>query len=207
VSAQPTDRASSAWDHARRRPEEGTAQWGELIESYREFSSRLAASHVSPAEMTEISGILAGLAARLAPSAVPETQRFSGRTPGVPVRGHPLLVPVTVDTSTPTSMSGRVTFSDLYLGGNGAAHGGTQPLMFDDVLGIMVTQGGTTRLRTASLTVNYRRIAPINVELQVEATVDQIDGRKIWATGRLWNKAVLLADAVGLFVVLRDHQP
>ena len=37
---------------------------------------------------------------------------------------------------------GRVVFRPFHLGGNGAAHGGTLPLLFDDVLGRLANSVG-----------------------------------------------------------------
>ncbi len=201
------DARPGGWQIPARASDEGVAEWGRLVEQYRALGAALAAAHPTPAAMTAIADDIAAIADRLWQYHVPEVDRFAGRTPDLPGRGHPFLTPLVVDESTPTSMRGRVTLSDLHLGGNGAAHGGSQPLLFDDVLGIMVTDGGRWRARTARLTVNYRRIAPIGVELAVEATVDRRDGRKTWATGRLWDGTHLLADAEGLFVELRDGQP
>ena len=61
--------------------------------------------------------------------------------------------------------------------------------------------------RTAYLTVNYRAITPIEVELRLEASVDRTEGRKTWATGRLYDGERLVADAEGLFVKLRPGMP
>ncbi|MFI5953203.1 PaaI family thioesterase [Cryptosporangium sp. NPDC051539] len=103
---------------------------------------------------------------------------------------------------------GRVTFGTFYLGGNNAAHGGTVTLLFDEVLGIMANSDNPPPpRRTAYLTVNYRKITPIGVELRVEASVDRTEGRKRWATGRLFRGDQLVADAEGLFVKLRAGQP
>jgi acyl-coenzyme A thioesterase PaaI-like protein len=202
-----TDDRPGGWQVTMRGPGEGVEQWADLLQQFRTLGARLAAAHPTPEVMRALTADLAAVAAQLKPFDVPEVDRFAGRTPGLPGRGHPLLAPVIVDESTPTSMRGRVTFTDFHLGGNGAAHGGSQPLLFDDVLGIMVTDSGRLRARTASLTVNYRLIAPVNVELSVEATVDRHEGRKTWATGRLWDGERLLADAEGLFIELRDGQP
>ena len=61
--------------------------------------------------------------------------------------------------------------------------------------------------RTAYLKVNYRAIVPLDIELQVDATVDRVEGRKRWASARLYNDGTLVADAEGLFVELRPGQP
>ena len=104
-------------------------------------------------------------------------------------------------------MRGRVVFTRIYLGGNGAAHGGTVPLLFDEVLGRLNSSGGRSVGRTAYLHVNYRHITPIGRELELEATLDRIEGRKRFITGRLRDGDTVVADAEGLFVELLPGQP
>jgi predicted thioesterase len=74
-------------------------------------------------------------------------------------------------------------------------------------LGRIANSGSRAVSRTAYLKVNYRHITPIGVELRVEATVDRIEGRKRWISGRLFHHDVLVADAEGLFIELRPGQP
>jgi acyl-coenzyme A thioesterase PaaI-like protein len=112
-----------------------------------------------------------------------------------------------VDEATESLVRGRVVFRPFYLGGNGAAHGGTVPLLFDEVVGRLASAGGPRPARTAYLTVNYRAITPIGVELQLEATVDRREGRKRFASGRLYDGDRLIADCDALFVELRPGQP
>jgi acyl-coenzyme A thioesterase PaaI-like protein len=100
-----------------------------------------------------------------------------------------------------------VVFRRLHLGGGGAAHGGTLPLLFDEVLGRLSNSGDRPTARTAYLKVNYRHITPLNTELDVEGRLERQDGRKRWITGRLAHGDTLLADAEGLFVQLRPGQP
>ena len=62
-------------------------------------------------------------------------------------------------------------------------------------------------MRTAYLHINYRRIVPIDKELQVDAGVDRVEGRKIFVSGRLSDGDTLLTDAEALFVLLKPGQP
>ena len=112
-----------------------------------------------------------------------------------------------MDEEDDTHVRGRVTFRQYHLGGHGAAHGETLPLLFDEVVGRLASARPPRRARTAFLTVNYRAIIPLEVELRVEATLDMIEGRKRWASGWLYDGEQLLADATGLFVELRPGQP
>ncbi len=56
----------------------------------------------------------------------------------------------------------------------------------------------STRQRTAYLKINYRKIVPIEKELQFEAGIDSVDGRKILVSGRLRDGASLLTEADAL---------
>jgi acyl-coenzyme A thioesterase PaaI-like protein len=102
---------------------------------------------------------------------------------------------------------GRVTFTRFYLGGGGAVHGGAVPLVFDEVLGRLAGASGRSRSRTAYLHVNYRNVTPLDRALQLEASVERIEGRKLLIIGSLHDGGTLLCDAEGLFVTLQPGQP
>jgi acyl-coenzyme A thioesterase PaaI-like protein len=118
-----------------------------------------------------------------------------------------LLLPFVADEQDETSITGRVVFDRFYLGGNGAAHGGALPLLFDEVLGMLGNSAGRTRARTAYLHVNYRAITPVDRELVLRAAIEREDGRKRFVTSTLHDGDRLVADAEGLFVELRPGQP
>jgi acyl-coenzyme A thioesterase PaaI-like protein len=103
---------------------------------------------------------------------------------------------------------GWARFHRFHLGRNGAVHGGAIGLLFDSVLGMTsaVITGGP-RQRTAYLHLNYCRIVPIEQELQIDAGVDRVDGRKIFVSGRLSDGGAVLCEASGLFVLLKPGQP
>jgi acyl-coenzyme A thioesterase PaaI-like protein len=145
--------------------------------------------------------------ALLAPWKAPEWERPAGTRSDLPGRGNPMLIPFAMEEETSDSIRGRTSFRAFHLGGNGAAHGGTLPLLFDDVLGRIANAGSRAVARTAYLHVNYRKITPIGVELDVDAHVDRIEGRKRWVTGRLLHEGAVLADAEALFVELLPGQP
>ena len=81
-------------------------------------------------------------------------------------------------------------------------------MLFDTVLGLTssVLTGGPYQ-RTAYLKINYRNIVPIEKELQFDAGVDRVDGRKIFVSGRLADGDTLLTEADALFVRLKPGQP
>ena len=69
------------------------------------------------------------------------------------------------------------------------------------------TLSGSRAQRTAFLHVDYRKIAPVEKELQVDARVDRIRGRKIFVTGPAPRRGHVLCDAEALFVKLNPGQP
>lgn len=99
---------------------------------------------------------------------------------------------------------GTVTFGSPFEGPPGHVHGGLVAALFDEALGAaqcLTEKPGMTGV----LTVRYRAPTPLHVELRVEAKVDEIKGRKIFASGRLWAGDRLTAEAEGLFISLEEH--
>jgi acyl-coenzyme A thioesterase PaaI-like protein len=122
-------------------------------------------------------------------------------------RESPLLPQFRIERSSPDFVCGRVTFTPFHHGGGGFVHGGAIPLLFDQVLGRLTNGPDRGRARTAYLNVNYRMVTPIGSELQLDANVERVERRKMFVTGRLRHGQDLLADAEGLFIVLRSGQP
>ncbi len=99
-------------------------------------------------------------------------------------------------------MHAKVVFTNFFHGANGAAHGGTIPLIFDEILGRIATSSGVLR-RTAYLKVNFRSVTPVNRELDIEGHLERTEGRKHFFTGTLRDGQTLCADAEGLWVSLK----
>jgi acyl-CoA thioesterase FadM len=53
---------------------------------------------------------------------------------------------------------------------------------------------------TGTLTIRYRKPTPLDTELRFEAAVQRVEGRKIFAEGRLYAGDVLTAEAEGIFI-------
>lgn len=186
----------------------GGEHYAALHAAERLFLARLAGAALPPDESDELTKLLTEWSERLLAHQVPEIERYDGFRGDLPGRGHALLPPYTVLDETDTTLTATVTFTRFYLGGNGAAHGGTQPLLFDDLLGRIVNHNRAGVARTAYLTVNYRKITPVDVELRAEVSLDREEGRKRWASGRIVDPAGdVVSDCTGLFVQLRPGQP
>ncbi|WP_327110393.1 PaaI family thioesterase [Nocardia sp. NBC_01730] len=144
----------------------------------------------------------------LEPYRAPELQGPAGRVVELPGRGSLLLLPWQVVEAGPEGIRMTGEFRRFHLGGNGAAHGGVLPLLFDDLLGMIVHYAGRPISRTAYLHVNYRKITPLETPLTVRGRVDRIEGRKTFITAELLDEqGDLLADCEGLMVQLLPWQP
>ncbi|GAB2730330.1 PaaI family thioesterase [Nocardia thraciensis] len=144
----------------------------------------------------------------LEPYRAPELQGPAGRVTKLPGRGSLLMPPWRVVEAGPAGVRMRGQFRRFHLGGNNAVHGGVLPLLFDDLFGSLVHYAGRPISRTAFLHVNYRKVTPLETPLQVEGTVDRIEGRKTFVSARLLDESeTLLADCEGLMVQLLPWQP
>jgi len=186
----------------------GGAGFVPLIGAFRRLQDAFSGACPPEPELSQLTARVKSLADDLARWEAPERHTPAGTRPDLPGRGSPLLPPFVVEEWTADRMRARVTFSRFHLGGNGAAHGGTLTLLFDDVLGRLQNHGERRVARTAYLTVNFRKITRVGIEHVVEADLERIEGRKRFVTGRLVDPdGALVADAEGLFVELRPGQP
>lgn len=176
------------------------------VEAFRGLQDALAsAGATDPAVWAELTVRLEGARELLAAYAVEEERRVVGRWPRVPGRGQALVPPVVLDERDRDAVRGRVVFSEHYLGRNRAVHGGTLPLVFDEVLGSLANEGRSPA-RTAYLHLEYRALTPVGVELVLTGRIEREEGRKRFVRGELWDGDTLCAEATGLFVALRAGQ-
>ncbi len=184
----------------------GASSFPGMIDALRELQNQVTGSVPSAELAADVSRTLTDLAVRLSAHAVDERGQIAGRV-DLPGRATAMLPVIYLDEQDDQHAVGRVTFGRFYLGGNGAAHGGAIPLVFDELMGRLANTGGRPPSRTAYLRVNYRSITPIDRELQLTARFDREEGRKRFLSGELRDGGTLCADTEGLFVALRPGQP
>ncbi|TLF75289.1 PaaI family thioesterase [Nocardia cyriacigeorgica] len=144
----------------------------------------------------------------LEPYRAPELQGPAGRAVELPGRGSLLLLPWRTVEAGPDGIVMTGVFRRFHLGGNSAAHGGVLPLLFDDLLGMIVHYAGRPISRTAYLHVNYRKVTPLETPLTVRGRVERIEGRKTFISAELADEqGTVLADCEGLMVQLLPWQP
>jgi acyl-coenzyme A thioesterase PaaI-like protein len=185
----------------------GGEDYGRFIDAVRDVQDHARAADAPAEVISQAADLLEQVSTLLAPFDTDEWTSPSGRRNDLPMRGNVLSIPNSVDPGEDGRLRGWALFRRFHLGRNGAVHGGIIAHLFDSVLGktSFVLTGGPYQ-RTAYLHVNYRKIVPIEKELQIDAGVARVEGRKIFVEMRLSDGDTLLADGEGLFVLLKPGQ-
>lgn len=193
------------WWRGRKAPVPPTG-YAEMIAAARHLQDRIAAAVPDAYTAAAATRGIEHVADLLAGFERDEWSQISGFSDDLPGRGSALLPVVHDIVADEKSIRGQVRFGRFHLGGNGAAHGGTIPLVFDDLLGRFSNAGGRPLARTAYLHVDYRSITPIEKDLDIEAWFVGEEGRKRILRGTIRDGTTLCAEAEGLFVQLRPGQ-
>ena len=125
--------------------------------------------------------------------------------PRSPIVGEssPLAPPIAWEW-VPPKIIGRVVFGAAYEGPPNFVHGGIIALAFDEMLGMANIASGHPGM-TGTLTVRYRRPTPLYREVDFEAWVVKVEGRRIATRGTLSCDDSLCAECDGLFVQPRPE--
>lgn len=186
----------------------GGPDYGRFIDAVRSLQDHARAADAPDEVITEAADLLEKVSSLLAPFDADEWASPSGRRMDLPMRGNILTIPMSAQKGEDGRIHGRARFARFHLGRNGAVHGGALGMLFDSVLGLSAAVlTGNPRQRTAYLKIDYRHIVPVEKELQFDAGVDRVDGRKIFVSGRLTDSDQLLTEADALFVRLKPGQP
>ncbi len=187
---------------------DGGPDYGRFIDAVRKMQDHARAVNAPDEVITEAADLLEKVSALLSPFDADEWASPSGRRMDLPMRGNILTVPMSARKGDDGRIHGWARFARFHLGRNGAVHGGCLGMLFDTLLGLSaVILTESRRQRTAYLKIDYRHIVPIEKELQFDAGVDRVEGRKIFVSGRLTDGDTLLAEAEALFVRLKPGQP
>ena len=190
----------------------GGPDYGRFIAAVRKVQDHARAADAPDEVITEAADLLEKVSALLSPFDADEWASPSGRRMDLPGRGNILTIPIKAQKVPVAGSADRVQgwarFARFHLGRNGAVHGGAVAMLFDSLLGLASSVlTGDPYQRTAYLKINYRHIVPVERELQFDAGVDRVEGRKIFVSGRLSDGDTLLTEADALFVRLKPGQP
>jgi acyl-coenzyme A thioesterase PaaI-like protein len=186
----------------------GGPDYGRFVEAVRTVQDHARTADAPDEVITKAADLLEAVSKLLSPYDTDEWSSPAGRRMDLPNRGGVLGIPAHLHKTSDGRIRGVAHFRRFHLGRNGAVHGGCIAQLFDSVLGH--TAFRLTRSlyqRTAFLHVDYRKIVPIETELQVDAGIDHVDGRKMFLGGRLLEGEAVLAEANALFVKLTPGQP
>ena len=186
----------------------GGPDYGRFVEAVRALQDLARSVDAPDTVITEAADAIERITATLGPYEADEWRSPSGRRMDLPNRGSILSIPLDLRVTEDRRIHGTTEFRRFHLGRNGAVHGGSVAHLFDSLLGFTAFKlSDSKKQRTAYLHVDYRRIAPIGKQLQVESAIDRIEGRKIFVAGRLCDDGTTLAEAEALFVMLKPGQP
>jgi acyl-coenzyme A thioesterase PaaI-like protein len=98
--------------------------------------------------------------------------------------------------------AGRAWFGPETLGPPGHSHGGAQAALLDEGMGAAAWLSGKTVL-AAKIEINFREPLPLGTVLTMRAEVTKIDGKKVYASGKLISDdGTVYSEGTGLFVVV-----
>ena len=112
---------------------------------------------------------------------------------------NPLAPPIRLEDIDDRSAVGRVTFGAAYEGPPGSVHGGFVAAAFDEVLGYVQSMSGAPGF-TGTLTIRYRKPTPLHTELEFRCGTSGREGRKTFASGRVYAGDTLCAEADAIFI-------
>ena len=118
---------------------------------------------------------------------------------------NPLAPPLTIGQKDDRHAHATGVFGSAYEGPPGCVHGGFVAAAFDEVLGFVQSLSGHPGM-TGTLEVIYRSPTPLHTPLLFEATLERVEGRKIFTSARLEAEGKLCAEATGIFISFRDSQ-
>jgi acyl-coenzyme A thioesterase PaaI-like protein len=186
----------------------GGPDYGRFVEAVRTLQDHARAADAPDEVITEAADLIEAASKLLSPYDADEWSSPAGRRMDLPNRGSVLTIPGDYHKTDDGRIAGTAQFRRFHLGRNGAVHGGCIAQLFDSLLGYTAFRlTHSLYQRTAFLHVDYRKIAPIETKLQVEAAVERVDGRKMFITGRLLDGDLVLAEANALFLKLKPGQP
>ncbi|OBB91904.1 PaaI family thioesterase [Mycobacterium sp. 852002-40037_SCH5390672] len=130
-----------------------------------------------------------------------EGASLAGRVPNLPGAGSLLMPPWTITRFEPDGVDIAVEYSRFYVGARSVVHGGTLPMIFDLIYGMVIHAAGRAFSRTAKMEVDYHQPVPIDTPLTVHGHILDIDGRKTTTHAELRGPdAGVLVTSQGLLI-------
>ncbi len=98
------------------------------------------------------------------------------------------------------ALMARIWFGPATEGPVGHVHGGSMSAILDESMGLAVLLTGSIAF-TAKLTVKYLKMLPLGSVVTLEAKVKNASGRRVLATGKIYNeKGEVISKGEGFFI-------
>jgi hypothetical protein len=180
--------------------------YADLVEALRSLQDSLHVAALPDDQAATLAAQMRELAAVVRSCAVPEQEEIVSRRPDLPGRGNAMLPGFVMHEAGPQADEGTGQFSVAFRG-RCAVHGGAIALLFDEALGRLAERVADGS-RTAYLRIDFLVLTPVAEDLNLQATIDKVDRRKIYISGRLSRGGDAVATAHGLWVAPRpEHVP
>ncbi|TCN53422.1 thioesterase superfamily protein [Rhodococcus sp. SMB37] len=115
---------------------------------------------------------------------------------------NPLCLPLEISVDGARA-SATLAVDALAEGPQGCLHGGLSAWLMDCMLGLMVESTGRVCV-TAQLELRYLAPTPLHRPLDLHATVDSTEGRKVWVNSWIECDGTRTVEARGLFIEPRQ---
>ena len=100
----------------------------------------------------------------------------------------------------------KAWFGGKTMGPPGHVHGGAMAAVLDEAMGAVSWMNELPSV-AATITISFLAMLPIETETRVEASIDKVEGRKVYLRSTLTDPSGrIVAEGSGLFIVLRDDQ-
>jgi acyl-coenzyme A thioesterase PaaI-like protein len=175
----------------------------DLVDATRRLQDAVMASNAPAATLAKTARSVRRAADELMRHVAPWPGQVAGMQFHLPGRGQVLTPPVHLDELTERGVRARWTFTQFYDGGGGVVLGGAVPLVVDEVCGRLANHVSGDLARTACLKVDFRNVTRVGQEITLVASVERLEGRKIFVAGSLRDAESLLCDVSGLFIRTR----
>jgi acyl-coenzyme A thioesterase PaaI-like protein len=98
----------------------------------------------------------------------------------------------------------KAFFGIKTMGPPGHVHGGAMAAALDEAMGAVCWMNGH-RVVAATITVKFMAMLKVRTETILDASIDRIEGRKVYTRARLVNHGETVTEAEGLFIILKEE--
>jgi acyl-coenzyme A thioesterase PaaI-like protein len=198
----------SPWRTVWSRPasHHGGAQYAGLVGALRRFLTAFASARPPVDIATDLTDAVDQWTTILAGVSVGERDQFYGQRIDLDSRGQVATPLIAYTDLGRENLRATVLFDRLFLGSNGAAHGGAVAYVFDEAAGRLAHLEDRPTARTAYLRTTYRSIAPVGEALELMGRITREDGRKRFLHLEIRRKGEVCAEAEILMIALNPGQ-